>query len=342
MFATAIVTLKQHRFEILAALVAAAAALAMGLLIALRIGALNVSDACLASVAGSSDFTAAEPNCLSLVQAGSEIIGEIFLTGEGSLALSVMGVLPVLLGLLGGVPLVARELEARTAQTAWSLNGSRMGWLVRQSAPVILVLGTAMALAAAVAVPVADASVAWGLSGSSLIGLHGPLALLRAFAAFGIGLGIGAALGRALPAFVIGGAMMIAVSLAADAAQTTWTAAQEPQPIASPSFETGESQVEPRAITTGWGVRTPDGELLSDEEGRGIATAAGVPPASEHDDQDVQALEWYAANGYTLVQMGVSDTVALGWAPYDGLIFGIVGLFGLLIAAVAVNLARPV
>ena len=111
---------------------------------------------------------------------------------------------------------MARELEAGTAQTAWSLNGSRVRWLARQIAPIAIVLGTAMTLAALVAIPVGDIWVHWGYGGAaSLIGLHGPLAVVRAFGAFGVGLAVGALLGRTLPAFLFGAVLSFAVLFAA-------------------------------------------------------------------------------------------------------------------------------
>jgi hypothetical protein len=321
--------------------VAAVVAGLIGLSIALRISALGVPKACLDAAVASQDSSGVTSGCLSLVREGSGILGETFLTGQGTIALSIMGVLPFLLGLLGGVPIVAREIEARTAQTAWSLNGSRSRWLGRQVSPIAVVLGVSMAFAAVVAIPVADASVAWGLAASSLIGLHGPLALVRAFAAFGIGLAVGALLGRALPAFVIGVALSFALLLGTGLARDFWTRSLAPSAIAQVSPETGEFDTPPRAVTTGWGVLTPNGTLLSAAKGRELATAAGVPPAAEYDTQDGQALEWYAANGYTLVPVGVSDETALGWSTYDGLIFGTVGLAGILATVVAVRRARP-
>jgi hypothetical protein len=66
-----------------------------------------------------------------------------------------------------------------------------------------------------------------------------------------------------------------------------------------------------------------------------------VAPAAEFDTQDGPALEWYAANGYTLVPVGVSDETALGWSLYDGLIFGSAGFIAVVAAAVAVGRTRP-
>jgi hypothetical protein len=343
MLAGARVTLKLHRFEIAVAALAAIAAGVLGLTIAMRIDALDVSQACLDRVQASQDGFSAGEECFALVRAGSGILGESFLDGEGTVPLSIMGALPFLLGLLGGVPIVSRELEARTAQTAWSLDGSRIRWLARQVWPVALVLGAAMTFAALAAIPVADDFVAWGHGGkSSVIGLHGGLALVRAFGAFGIGLAVGALLGRTLPAFIFGVALSLALLYALGNVRDAWTASLEPMVIVDPSTDTGEYSMDPRAVTTGWVVRTPDGTLLSSEDARRIATDAGVESPAPDDVQDTPALIWYDENGYVLLPVGVTDEMALGWAPFDGIAFGLVGVIGVGSTIVLVNRRRPV
>jgi hypothetical protein len=342
MLAAARVTLKLHRFEVGVAALAAIAAAVLGLSIAIRIDALGVSQECLDRVRALQDGSLADEACFSLIQAGSRILGESFLDGEGTVPLSVTGALPFLLGLLGGVPIVARELEARTAPTAWSLNGSRVRWLARQVLPIGLLLGPAMILAAVAAMPVADDWARWGHGGhSQLIGLHGPLAVLRAFGAFGVGLAVGALLGRTLPAFILGVALTLAITFALGEARATWLASMEPQPIVTYSAETGEYNGIPGAVATDWGWLTPNGELLSKEEARRIATEAGVPPAEPDDVQDTPASTWLDEHGYIGVSLGVTDEMALGWAPYDGITFGLVGLIGIGSAIVLVNRRRP-
>lgn len=342
MLAAARVTLKQNRFEITVAALAAVAAAALGLSIAIRIDALHVSQACLDQVRASQDGSGIGEACLSLVRAGSPILGETYLTGEGSLPVSVMGALPFLLGLLGGVPIVARELEAGTAQTAWSLNGSRIRWLARQVAPIVVVLGTAMTLAAVVAIPVADVWVRWGHGGaSSLIGLHGLLAIVRAFGAFGVGLAVGSLLGRTLPAFIFGVALALALLYATGQARETWLSTLPPSIITEQSSETGEWNNIPGAVATSWGWLTADGDLLSKEEARKLASDAGVPPADPNDVQDTPAGVWLEEHGYIEVSLGVTDQMAMRWAVYDGLIWGLVGGLGIAGAIVLVNRRRP-
>ncbi len=340
--AAARVTLKQHRFEITVAALAAVAAAVLGLSIAIRIDSLHVSQACIDRVRASQDGFSAGEDCFSLVRAGSGILGETYLNGEGTVPLSVMGALPFLLGLLGGVPIVARELEAGTAQTAWSLNGSRIRWLARQVAPIAIVLGTAMILAAVLAIRVADIWVSWGHGGAaSLVGLHGPLAVVRAFGAFGVGLAVGALLGRTLPAFLFGVALTLAVLFAAGQARQTWLSTLPPSIITEQSPETGEWNPIPGSVATTWGWLTPEGDLLSRDAARKLASDAGVPPADPNDVQDTPAATWLDEHGYIGVSLGVTDEMAMRWAPVDGLIFGLVGLASLGSTILLVNRRRP-
>jgi hypothetical protein len=342
MLAAARVTLKQNRFEVTVAAIAAVAAAVLGLSIAIRIDALHVSQACIDRVRASQDGFSAGKECLALVQAGGGILGETYLSGQGSVPLSVMGALPFLLGLLGGVPIVAQEVEARTAQTAWSLNGSRVRWLARQVAPIAVVLGAAMTFAAVVAIPVADVWVRWGYGGaSSLIGLHGLLAIVRAFGAFGVGLAVGALLGRTLPAFIFGVAVALALLYATGQARETWLSTLPPSIIAEQSPETGEWNNIPGAVATSWGWLTADGDLLSKEEARKLASDAGVPPADPNDVQDTPAGVWLEEHGYIGVSLGVTDEMAMRWAVYDGLIWALVGGLGIAGAIVFVNRRRP-
>jgi hypothetical protein len=117
-------------------------------------------------------------------------------------------------GLLGGI--VARELEARTAQTAWSLSGSRLRWLIGQVAPILVVLGVTVTFAALAAGLLEANRQAWGEFTFHYLEEYGPLIVFRAFCAFGIGLPIGGLLGRTLPAFVLGAALSLALVFAVE------------------------------------------------------------------------------------------------------------------------------
>jgi hypothetical protein len=338
MIAAALVTLKQHRFEIAFASLAAIAVALWALVTEFRLTALGVPARCIddwliTGPAGREDCVAAMRQWGSVLYTGEGIFN-----GQGPLPLAAMPLLPFVVGLLGGVPLVARELEARTAQTAWSLFPSRATWLIRQLAPVALVLGLSVAFAAFGASPVAADRAAWGGSASLDLGLHGPLVLIRAFAAFGIGLFVGAVVGRALPAFVLGGVLCFTLLTASGLARDAWIAGLGPVVI-DESTAGGERVLTPRSITTGNGWIAPDGQQISMQEARRIATAAGVPPPK--DSQDLDAALWLDAHGYQSVVVGVTDEMALGWGPYEAATFGVVGVISLATAFWLVQRRRP-
>ncbi len=334
------VTLRQHRFEVSVAAMTAIAATILGISIAIRMAGLDVTDDCLERVRATQDGRQAGADCFALVQAGSGILGETFVTGEGTMALSVMGVLPFLLGLLGGVPIVGREMESRTAQTAWWLNPSRSRWLVRQVTPIAILLGALIIVAALVASVVADDWVLWYGGRAHLIGNEGIVVVIRAFAAFGIGLAMGALLGRTLPAFIFGVALSIAILFALGQVQQAWLASLPAAPLSRIDAETGE-MTPPVGTTTGWGWIAPDGRVLSQVEARQIATDAGVPPPEPDDVQDSPAAAWLGEHGYQGVQVGVTDEAAMGWITYDAAAFTAIGTIALAGAFLLVNRRRP-
>jgi hypothetical protein len=337
---SALVTLKQYRFEVAFALTAALVAAGIGLTIDLRLDALGVSQECLDEVNNSVDTVTPDDECFASVGAGVAILGSTYLRADGVLPLSVMGVLPFVVGLFAGLPVVARELEDHTAQTAWWLNGSRRRWLLRQLGPIVVVLGAAIAVAALAAIPVAEDWARWyGGEGSTLIGLHGPLTLVRAFGAFGLGLAMGALLGRTFPAFVASVALLALVVAFAGQAHESWLERLPLEPLWTQSANGHWQPVGgmPRAVA--WGA--PDGAVLTQEGARQRATAAGVPPAGPDDPVDAPASAWLEEQGYSEITLGTTDQAALGWAPYDATIFAILGALGLTASFALVNRRRP-
>ena len=339
--AAVLVTLKLRRFEVLVATVAALVAGVLGLSISARILALGVSRQCLESAFAPGVTTSVDAGCQSLLRQGAEILGETYLTGEGTLAVSVMGLLPFLVGLLLGVPIVASELEARTAQTAWSLSGDRTRWLVRQLVPIALVVGPAVVFAAVAAALVVPSAVAWGRPEPSLIGLSGPLTIVRTFAAFGLGLATGAMARRHLPALMIAAALSICLLIGSGVLHDRWLSSLPAEQMAQATSADEEPETVAGMLPTGWAVLTPDGRLLTSQEGRAIATGAGVPPAGEFDSQDTPALEWYTAHGYRLVPVGVRVEVAMGWAPIEAILFSGAGFASVAVTILRIRRLRP-
>jgi hypothetical protein len=109
-------------------------------------------------------------------------------------------------GLIVGVPLVARDIEHRTAHMAWTLGQSRTRWLLGRAVFGALVV---VALLAGLAVvtdvlgaamqPNDDLSRSFHFEGN-----RGAIILARGILALGIGVLVGAIVGRQLPALLLG------------------------------------------------------------------------------------------------------------------------------------------
>jgi len=109
-------------------------------------------------------------------------------------------------GLIVGIPLVARDIEHGTAQLAWTLGQSRTRWLLRRVAfgllvVVILLAGLAVVtdLLGAAMQPNDDLSRSFFFEGN-----RGLIIVARGILALGIGVLMGALLGKQLPALLLG------------------------------------------------------------------------------------------------------------------------------------------
>jgi len=245
---------------------------------------------------------------------------------EAGKVLAAMAVLPFLVGLLAGVPIVGRELESRTVQTAWSLSGSRLRWLLRQSAPIAILVGVAVAFAASAASVLEATREPWYHSGFSDITLHGPPVVARAFGAFGLGLLLGASLGRTLPAFIVGALVSLVLVANVSAMSSAWLDSQKTVIADVSSRESGTWN----GWTYGSAWIAPDGIQLSDEGGFALVPQGEADPTA-----------WLLDHGYRWVIIGVGEEDAMGWARYDMLIFGLVGIASVAAAIVVVDRRRP-
>jgi hypothetical protein len=164
------------------------------------------------------------------VEGSTELTCPQFLDASDSLSTLQRGlglpflVAPVMLGLFLGLPVVARELEHRTAPIAWTLSRSRTRWLLIRAAPVV---GMVAFLSAGLAIA---AEIIWRASpwaeglpdlGFAEYGAHGPLMVARGLAAVGVGLAAGAIVGRQLGGLLLGvlaaAALLIGTAMVMDA-----------------------------------------------------------------------------------------------------------------------------
>lgn len=150
---------------------------------------------------------------------------------------------------------------------------------------------------------------------------------------------VGALLGRTLPALLFGVVLSLATVFAVGMARDAWVARLEPAIVGGTSSVTGEVVTDPGALLTDFGWQTPDGKQISNDEGLAL-----VPPevaAQDDPAQPVNSTGWLQDHGYKFVALGVSEEMSLGWAPYDALLFGFVGLASFGGAIVLVNRRRP-
>lgn len=171
-------------------------------------------------------------------------------------------VTPFVLGMFLGIPIVAREVEHRTAGIAWTLSPSRLWWLVKRAAPT-LVLITVATLAVGIAGEVLTHAMpsAEGTDvGFTDYGARGPLLAVRGVAVFAIGLAVGTLVPRQLPALLLGAgftvALFIGLSLDMDDQMR-----REAEPLTSQEMQQGAAQ---KVYDSAIRVDATD-ELISDE-----------------------------------------------------------------------------
>ncbi|MEU9043640.1 MULTISPECIES: hypothetical protein [unclassified Kitasatospora] len=120
--------------------------------------------------------------------------------------LNLVVFLPAMLGMFVGVPLLAKEYEHRTVLLAWSQDISPLRWLFGKLAVLGTVLGVLTAVLAAECLHVANLvhlGARRSLFEGTLFQAGGWLPLTLALAWGMVGVAVGAALRRLLPAFVV-------------------------------------------------------------------------------------------------------------------------------------------
>jgi hypothetical protein len=111
---------------------------------------------------------------------------------------------PAAMGLVLGVPVVAREVEARTASLAWSFARTRTQWFRQRVVPMLALLLTGLGVLAILSVVLRDvANPAGAHPRMDQIGSQGTSLLGRGLLGFGVALLVGAVLGRTLGAVLV-------------------------------------------------------------------------------------------------------------------------------------------
>lgn len=326
MIRAAWVTLKLHRIELLVAITVALVTALWAVWVEVRAAGVARPDANCISIWMTVGPDVAGAACDGPMRAWGTILVQ---AGDNYRILTEF--LPFVVGALVGVPIVAGEIEARTAGIAWSLSPSRTRWLMRQLTPIALVTGLAIAMAGLAAEAYEHDYETWsgGFRDVIHIGHYGYGLLARTLGVFGIGVGIGSLIGRQLPAFLIAVFLGLGFLTGLAGVRDAWFASHETHVLG------GEY-----GVPTGWAYRAPDGTFLTRE----AATALAPPEIVALDVGQIQPMNvttWLEERGYTEVSVGISIDVAMGWAPLEAGAYVLLGVGSIGVAVWLVNRRRP-
>jgi hypothetical protein len=206
MRARIILTLKQHRFEVIAVTVVCLGLAALAAFEAWRLFALNTPAACLANPYGfitgtpvgpTSTVPAVDP-CQIPLERRNAFLNSL----DMNLVRTLLVFAPFVSGIALGAPLVAREIEQGTAPLSWALAGSRWRWLLPRIAaitllivPVLLAIGLASDYLESALIPGTDPH-----SSFDTYLLRGVILVFWGLAAFFGTVALGTIFGRTLPA----------------------------------------------------------------------------------------------------------------------------------------------
>jgi hypothetical protein len=193
--------LRPNRPELRAAVILGAVMVAVGGVAILWLRTFDIPDAC---------FSGRDLGVLCIpYQATMLAYGEAMSTVGNPAAIATL-VAPIVVAIVLGIALLAREIEQQTTNFAWSIAPSRATWLRDRLIPMLvllLVLGLAGGGLGDVLMGLRQRGVdPW--QNFEGLGLRGPAIAGTALLVFGFAGLVGAAVGRQLPALIISGALI--------------------------------------------------------------------------------------------------------------------------------------
>lgn len=329
---------RQQKWELLLVAVGALAAAAAMVWFATTLDAMRAANPdCLAGIGGG--FVGAEQEPGAACQG---VTSRYFETESlASTLLYLSWAAPFGMGVILGAPLVAREVDGGTAQLAWSLSRSRIGWLLRRIA-FIAVFGLALLVVLAVTSELLVAAIfpdrplgedfTW-------YGRRGPLVVARGVGAIAIGVLVGAIIGRVLPAvlasIIVIGVIFAGVSLGLDQWNRTEATIERRNLEAFPP-----SGDELTALGVAYGIELVDGEFLSysDAFDRGIEpNYSGVGGKVFESEADIEAGTFIGYDAFLIIP-GSRYTQLVA---RDSAVVVLVGAVALGMAGTVVRRRRP-
>jgi hypothetical protein len=309
-------TFRLYRFELLAILAYGLLLAGLGVVVALRLQAVYPGVDCIRLWQGAPAVAGCESTVAFFEQNEA----------EAGRVMAAMWLLPLVAGVLAGSVLVAREVEHRTTQFAWSVGTSRRRWFLDRVVPVFVVAVGAVVLAAIAGEIVEAARAPWinPLVSAQDFGLRGPVVVALAVAAFGISVFVGAVVGRMLPALILAAVLVVGVRSVVG----QMLPYGEPVVVLPDSIFSEIAATDAPLVTSGaW--QTSDGRLLSWEEAYALVPTGTNDPSS-----------WLSENGKD-VALGVPGQDIWRVELRESAILVGMGLVGLIGAELVVNRRRP-
>lgn len=295
---------RQQKWELLLVALGSLGAAAAMVWFAFTLEALRAaSPECLAGIG--SGFVGAEQEPGVACQA---VTSQYFATESfASTLLNVAWAAPFGIGVILGAPLVARELDGGTAQLAWSLSRSRVGWLLRRIAFIALFGLVLLAVLAVTSELVAAAIFPNRPLGEDFTwyGRRGLLVVARGVGAIALGVLVGALIGRVLPA-VLASAIVIGVAFASlSLGLDQWNRAEATVERRFLEAEAGApSDLELTALGVAYGIELVDGEFLSYNEAfdRGMEpNYSGMDGKVYESEADLQADRFIGHDAFLII-----------------------------------------
>jgi hypothetical protein len=285
----------------------------------------------------------AHPGCLDGSATGCEAIADRVddLQTMGARLLLLSFAAPFGMGVLLGAPLVAREIDAGTAQLAWTLSRSRTGWLLRRitfMALVTVVLLGALAITSEILAAALQPGADMGRD-FTWIGRRGWLIVARGLGALMIGLLIGSLIGRVLPA-ILATALFVALAFTgASLLQDKWLAGEAQ--IARFGVDGPVQRLPAGSLVLNTGLQTPDGTTYTWQEAseRGFAVTVIDEQGRQYaSDADMRAGRVLGVD----IEFFVPGTRYPEVVPRDAAVAMGIGAAGLLLSTLVVRRRRPV
>jgi hypothetical protein len=233
---------------------------------------------------------------------------------------------PFALGLILGVPVVAREIEGRTAGIAWTLSRSRSRWLVQRVIPLaisVIVLSAAVGIGSELVTrtnPYADLAANPGFADYTSRGLMLPI---RAIVVLTVAIAVGAMVPRQLPALLLAAGVTVALFVGLTLGMDAWMTSQA-RPIPMADVQAGGPRIFDAAYRD-----DATGKVISMNDFYNLHGDVALPDG-ESDPP-----------GFTQVAIGIPGDQWAPWVARESAVLGALALLSGGLATLVVARRRP-